>query len=110
MGKRWSSDPTEETLDKKLRQCIVPHADRVYFQAPSAKRSYPCIIYNFNGYKQTRANNKMYTAEKSYIITVIDRDPDTPIPDKILSSFEKCKFDRVYKADGLYHYVFTLYY
>ena len=86
-------------------------SNSVYFQPPgSVHMTYPCIRYSLSGIQQDYADNKNYKSINQYQVTVIDEDPDSTIYTKILSHFEMCKFDRWYPADGLNHYVLTLYY
>lgn len=82
----------------------------VYFQPPSSvKLSYPCIVYSLADMDVKRANNNLYLNKKCYTVTVIDEDPDSDIPDRIIE-LPLCSFDRFYPADNLNHWVFTLYY
>lgn len=82
----------------------------VYYQAPeSVKLTYPCIIYQRNTGRDFRADDTLYNYHKSYTLTLIDKDPDSEIPDKLLY-LEYCQMDRFYKADNLNHWVFTIYY
>lgn len=81
-----------------------------YFQPPaSLKMSYPAIRYKLNDIDKVNANNKAYILSRSYEVIVIDANPDSEIPDKVLQ-LPMCRFDRYYAADNLNHYVFTLYY
>lgn len=87
----------------------IPGVKKVYFQPPeNIKLIYPCIIYDLNSMHPTYADSKKYLVHKSYKITVIDRDPDSTIPDKV-STLPYCSFNRYYVADNLNHYVFTIY-
>lgn len=43
-------------------------------------------------------------------MTVIDRDPDSQLPQHILGSFAMCEDGTVYVVDGLYHTPITLHY
>ena len=91
--------------------CVILGTDNVYFNPPeSIHMVYDAIRYELAGKKLTRANNKIYLTANQYDGVVITRDPDTTIPDAILSHFEMCSFGRPYIADNLYHYPFTLYY
>lgn len=82
----------------------------VYFQPPSTvKMNYPCIVYSRNRVDANHANNKLYNHTKSYAVTVIDPDPDSEIPEKLLS-LPYCRFDRHFTADNLNHDVFNIYY
>jgi hypothetical protein len=83
----------------------------VYFTPPeSVKMQYDAIRYELGGKDIKRANNRLYLFTNQYDGVVITRDPDTTIPDKILSHFEMCSFGRPYVADNLNHYPFTLYF
>lgn len=94
-------------LDAILSDIIGP--DHLYFQPPeTVKIKYPCIIYERNKARTEFANNRPYTYRKAYTIKVIDRNPDSPYPDKI-AMLPMCLFDRHYKADNLNHDVFTIF-
>lgn len=82
----------------------------VYFQPPeSVKMSYPCIVYGIDGMDIKRADDRPYLTAKRYSITIIDKDPDSVIPDRLLT-LPYCSFDRCYTSDNLNHWVFTLYF
>lgn len=81
-----------------------------YFQPPaSLKMSFPAIRYKLNNADKVNANNRAYLLMRSYEVTVIDANPDSEIPDKVLQ-LPMCRFNRHYVADNLNHYVYTLYY
>jgi hypothetical protein len=83
----------------------------VYFNTPeTVKMQYDAIRYELAGKHVKHANNRMYIFTNQYDGVVITRDPDTTIPDAILSHFEMCSFGRPYIADNLNHYPFTLYF
>jgi len=89
---------------------ILLGSRNVYFQAPpSVGIKYPCIIYNKNTIKPEFANDSLYMYTQSYTVTIIDSNPDSDIPEKILK-LPLCSFDRHYKADNMYHDVYNLYY
>jgi hypothetical protein len=71
--------------------------------------SYPAIRYGRSGDKTTFANDKKYINRRCYDVVVIDVDPDSEIPDKILD-LPFCAFDRFYTVDDLNHWVYKLYY
>lgn len=82
----------------------------VYFQPPASKTmSYPCIVYKRNVIDIKKADNISYSTKIGYTVTVIDANPDSLIPLKLLD-LPLCKFDRFYVADNLNHDVYTLYY
>lgn len=109
--------PFEEpiTLAEKRRLEIqelferILNSKEVYFEPPeSVKLKYPCIIYSRTSGSTDFANNNPYMFRFRYTVTVIDRDPDSKIPEK-LASQQYCTFDRGFTTDNLYHYVFTIY-
>lgn len=84
--------------------------ENVYFNPPeSINMSYPAIKYSISGEKNIYAGNKKYNKRIRYTVMIIDYDPDSPITDKI-DELPFTSFDRAYKADGLNHFVYTLYY
>lgn len=83
---------------------------RVYFQPPSTvKMSYPCIIYSRNQIDTTYADNKLYGYKDAYTVTVVDPDPDSEIPNRVLH-LPLSSFNRHYTAENLNHDVFNIYY
>lgn len=91
--------------------CAVLGSRNVYFQTPeSVKMHYDAIRYKLGGKDLKHANDRVYLNTNKYEGVVITRDPDTDIPDKILSHFGLCSFGSPYIADNLNHYPFTLYY
>lgn len=82
----------------------------VYFQPPSGfQMQYPCIRYARDDSQTFRADNKPYSITKRYQVTVIDRDPDSEIPDKV-EALPLCSFERSFAADSLNHYVFNFFF
>ena len=91
--------------------CEVLGTRNVYFNTPeSVKMKYDAIRYELGGKDLKRANDRFYRNTNRYEGVLITRDPDTTIPDAILSHFEMCSFGRPYTADNLNHYPFTIYY
>lgn len=88
----------------------ILETNNVYFQPPpNAQMEYPCIIYH-RDFELTRyANDKPYNHRKRYLVTVIDRDPDSGIPDKV-AALPLCVYDRFYTADNLNHDVYKLFF
>ena len=88
----------------------VNRPQNVYFQPPESTRmNYPCIVFKRNGARTLFADNKPYTFEESYEVTVIDRDPDSPIVRAVGMHFPKSRFNRHYTVDNLNHDVFIIY-
>lgn len=82
----------------------------VYFQPPATvKMSYPCIVYQRDYQTTTFADNKPYRHSKRYLVTVIDRNPDSLIPDTI-ASLPKSSFSRHFVTDNLNHDAYSVYF
>ena len=100
---------TRISLHNKLKTILG--SDHVYFQPPeSIKMQYPCIVYNRSSGDILYADNGPYSFTPSYEITVIDKDPDSPLPYKIATGFEMIRFNRHFTVDNLNHDTFILYY
>lgn len=81
----------------------------VYFQPPeSIKLKYPCIIYSLDTINPRFADNVPYGVDKRYAVTIIDRNPDSTIPDE-LSKWPLTFFIRFYTSNNLNHWVFNMY-
>lgn len=84
--------------------------ESVYFQPPeNIKINYPCIIYKRNADRTKFADNKPYANTKRYSVTIIDKNPDSLVPDK-LALQPLCLFDRHMTVNGLNHYIYNLYF
>lgn len=82
----------------------------VYFQPPATiQMKYPCIVYELSSMDIRHANDDPYIHRRRYKITVVDRNPDSDIPNRI-SMLRTVSFDRHYTQDNLHHFVFNLYY
>lgn len=83
----------------------------VYFQPPaSVKLKYPCIVYKIASRDTIKADDMSYAGYVRYEVTLICRDPDSEIPEKLLRHFRYISHVRNYPSDNLHHDVFTLYY
>lgn len=84
--------------------------DFVYFQPPpSIQMEYPCIVYHRDYELAEYADDAPYKRRKRYLVTVIDRDPDSELPDKI-GELPLCVYDRFFTADNLNHDVYKLFF
>lgn len=82
----------------------------VYFQPPESKKlSYPAIVYELGNMQTDYADDIGYTSIRQYTVTVITRDPDSDLIDKI-AKLQLCRFDRHFRSDNLNHYVYSLYF
>ena len=83
---------------------------RCHFQPPESKAmKYPAIVYSLDDIQNTYANGKVYLSKKRYAVTLIDKNPDSELVDR-LASLPACRFNRHYKADNMNHYVFEIYF
>lgn len=84
--------------------------DHVYFQPPpNVYMKYPAIVYRRDYQLTNFANDKPYLHRKRYLVTVIDPNPDSDVPDKV-AELPLCVYDRFYTADDLNHDVFKLFF
>jgi hypothetical protein len=94
----------------ELQALFESLTDHVYFQPPpTVKMEYPCIVYRRDFALTYFADDKPYKHGRRYQVIVIDRSPDSPIPDKI-RDLQYCIYDRFYTADNLNHDVFKLFF
>lgn len=85
--------------------------ENVYFQPPATlNMKYPCVRYSKSEKNVIRANNKVYRGVNRYDGVVMDRNPDSTIPDDILSRFQMCSLGKPYVVNNLNHFPFTIYY
>lgn len=88
----------------------IPGVTKAYFQAPGKEKMvYPCILYNIDDAKTEFADDRPYRITKKWTVTVIDENPDSPIPGYV-EQLPTCTWQRTYPADGLNHTVFQLYF
>ena len=94
----------------ELQTLLKDITENVYFQPPNnIQIQYPCIMYERSGSELDHANNRLYRHTKRYQVTVIDRNPDSELSDRVIA-LPLCSFDRYFVADDLNHYVYTLFF
>lgn len=82
----------------------------VYFQPPeSIKLTYPCIVYERYDIVNTFADDDVYLDPRQYRITVIDKNPDSEIVNR-MAKFRNAKFVKHMVSDNLNHDIFNIYY
>jgi hypothetical protein len=85
-------------------------SSNVYFQPPAnIEMKYPCIVYLRDGRQSRFADNHNYSKLKRYQVTIIDRDPDSLVPDRV-AELPLCVFTRFFTAENLNHDVYDLYF
>lgn len=94
----------------ELQSVLEQITPRVYFN-PSGNihLEYPCILYKRDNSKVKFADNMPYNIKKRYMLTIIDSDVDSDIPDRV-AQLPMCIFNRHYISDNLSHDVFNLYF
>lgn len=102
------------TMDRRLvLQTLlesIPDVVEVYFQPPeNLKMEYPCIVYNLDFDSTEYADNIPYANTDRWSVTVIDGNPDTKVRHAV-KALPMCSLNRVYPADNLNHFVYTLYF
>jgi hypothetical protein len=101
---------TREALGVILKALLPEDNQHIYFQEPSKDgMQYPCIIYHRDRTKTAYANNGPYRHTQRYQVEVISRNPDTDIPDKV-AALPLTTVNRFFIANGLNHYVYTIYF
>lgn len=84
--------------------------EKAYIQAPTTGLVYPCIMIERGSPSDYKfADNTKYHLLKAYTITVIDRSPDSAIPD-LVEGLPYVRFDRFFRTDNLNHFVFQLFF
>ena len=91
--------------------CDVLGSRRVYFSPPETEQmEYPCIVYYRSSDMNIKADNLSYLKYSTWDLTVIDYDPDSEIPERLLDHFEFINASKEYTADNLNHFPFNLFY
>lgn len=96
-------------LQERLEK--IQNVKKVYFQPPASVRmEYPCVRYNRSRTRSHRADNRTYRFTQGYELMVIDPNPDSEIPQKIIESFQMAEINTTYTSQNLYHTSITLYF
>jgi hypothetical protein len=101
-------------MDRRLQlQSLLEEllgTDNVYFQPPpDMEIVYPCIVYQRDQADTRFAGNVPYRYIQRYQVTIIDKDADNVILEKV-ASLPLTKFQRFFTAENLNHDVFSLYF
>jgi hypothetical protein len=93
----------------KLQEYLETLCDNVYFQPPaSVHMNYPAIRYSRIATHEIYADDIHYHQTRGYKVIVIDRDPDSPIVDKVMN-MPLCQHTGHMTVEGLNQDSFTLY-
>lgn len=83
-------------------------SSNVYFDPPeSLQVKYPCIIYSLNRIQTEFADNNPYTNKKRYTLTLVDKNPDSVLPDA-LAMISQCVNESHFVSKNLHHYVYNI--
>jgi hypothetical protein len=94
----------------QLHDILLSFVQNVYFQPPpNVSLKYPCIVYHRDFAVTEFADNNPYMNEVRYLVTVIDRDPDSVIPAKV-AAMPKSLFNRFFTSDDLNHDVYRVFF
>ncbi len=106
---KWLWDPFNfetMTVEDAIRQEARKH---VFFQPPeTVKITYPAIIYTLQHVTMRHADNLPYMKHKAYKVTIIDKNPDSVLPDK-MEELPFVRFETKYSSDNLHHFVYQIY-
>jgi len=103
------NDQEERRVKFHNKLVAILGSNNVYYQPPSStKLTYPCIVYSLKRMDSIYSQNKMYVYDRAYEVVLIHTKPYNDIKDNLLT-MNKCKYDRVYVSDNLYHYVYLIY-
>jgi len=84
-------------------------SEHVSFQPDEQSEiKYPHIVYNRDPAYKLYADNTRYLHQDKYVMTYIDRKPDSLVFDE-LEKRPYCSHRTSFVEDGLYHHVFDLY-
>ena len=90
---------------------LLTFTGNVYLQPPAGfMMKYPCVVYNKTGKSKEYASNGVYLKRQGYQLTVIDKNPDSDIADRIEDHFQYCGVTNYATIDNLTHTYLSLYY
>jgi hypothetical protein len=95
---------------QQLHDIFEDITENVYFQPPAnVSMKYPAIVYARDNSRTEHADNEPYRVVKRYQVTVIDRNPDSTLPDQV-DWLPQCSFIQFFAADNLNHWIYNLFF
>ena len=83
-------------------------SDSVYFQPPpSIMLKYPAVVYERSRLQQAYGDGCVYSVRPRYTVTLIYKDPDSPLPKKF-AEYPQTRHERHFAKDNLYHDVYVM--
>lgn len=93
---------------QKLHQALLEMTNNVFFQPPENVRlTFPCIVYARVQVATNHADNTPYQRTKRYLVTVMDHDPDSPLPD-LVGGLPGSSFVQHFTKDNLNHDIYNI--
>ena len=94
-----------------LKSLYINGDPHVYYQPPKDQEiKYPCIIYKLDDMPAIHADNNPYLWGHRYQVTVIDRNPESPLRERVVALPTARMQTSPYVKDNLHHFVFSIYY
>lgn len=100
---------SQKDLDDILLELLGEGVHRYFQPPPSLQIKYPCVVYEISSGNSQYADNHLYIYENRYTLTYLTRHANDSNNEKI-QTLQKCRFDRRYCSNGLYHNVYDLYF
>lgn len=98
-------------LHQILKKLYIKGEPHVYYQPPKDQQiKYPCIIYKLDDMPAIHANNYPYLWGHKYQVTVVDRNPESPLRERVQALPTAKMKTAPYERDNLHHFVFSLFY
>ena len=89
---------------------VILGSGNVYFQPPdNVQMSYPAIVYQKDWARSSFADNEPYVHTWRYMVTVIDKNPDSLTPEKV-AALPMTTYIRHFAVDNLNHDIFDVYF
>lgn len=99
---------SQENLQSILEE--LEGVQAAYIQKPlNIQLVAPYIVHEIDDEWVAHADNVVYAFMNRYTVTVVVREPDSPIPG-LVRGLQHSKFDRRFISGGLYHFVYNLYF
>lgn len=92
----------------ELLEVLLGSTNVYYSPPPNIQMHYPCIVYQRSKIASTFADNQAYSQKTRYKVTVIDKNPDSLVPNSV-SQLPLCSHDTSFVTNNLNHDVFTIY-
>lgn len=95
----------------QLHAELIKFIKLAYFQPPaSLQLKYPCIVYHKSTSPKRYGNDKVYSKNQGYQLTIIETNPDSEIADQVEEYFDYCTITQRYVVDSLHHTTLNLNY